>query len=334
MKIVQLLAMCLLTVGFVTPAATQDVLACLITSIDNDPFAIKVKEGATAKAKELGLGLRSYAGKIGGDSESQIAAIESCIADGAKGILLMPSNPSVIVSTMKKARDAGILVVALDDVLEPVDAADATIGIDAFKIGRSLGMWAKGAESNISSKNVIMFEDANDDFAYSAMYGFIEGSGIDQVPSVSCSCDCKKDECRKRCTPECKKTTSGLIIFGEFGQTIDIPQRLTPSPIWFATGPEAMRRAIDTRNGLGASGITISGYGGCPSVGEVRNGGLSATVLVFADQMAMDGIDAIATFAQTGETPAKYTSSDYILVTDRPQPGVESIDSKTAMSRC
>ena len=68
-------------------AAGHAVSACLITKTDTNPFFVKMKEGATAKAEALGISLKSYAGKIDGDHESQVAAIETCIADGAKGIL-------------------------------------------------------------------------------------------------------------------------------------------------------------------------------------------------------------------------------------------------------
>ena len=38
--------------------------ACLITKTDTNPFFVKMKEGATAKAEELGISLKSYAGKV------------------------------------------------------------------------------------------------------------------------------------------------------------------------------------------------------------------------------------------------------------------------------
>ena len=101
-----------------------------------------MKEGATAKAKELGVTLKSYAGKIDGDSESQVAAIESCIASGAKGILITASDTKGIVSSVKKARDAGLLVIALDTPLEPADAADATFATDNLLAGKLIGEWA------------------------------------------------------------------------------------------------------------------------------------------------------------------------------------------------
>ena len=95
-----------------------------------------------AKAEELGIDLKSFAGKIDGDHETQVQAIETCIADGAKGILITASDTSSIVSSVQQARDAGLLVIALDTPLEPADAADATFATDNREAGRLIGAWA------------------------------------------------------------------------------------------------------------------------------------------------------------------------------------------------
>ncbi len=44
--------------------------------------------------------------------------------------------------TVEKAREAGILVIALDTPLEPITAADATLATDNFKAGELIGQWA------------------------------------------------------------------------------------------------------------------------------------------------------------------------------------------------
>eukprot|EP01037_Dinobryon_pediforme_P031385 gene31385-35847_t len=126
----------------VSQSMAAGVGACLITKTDTNPFFVKMKEGATAKAKEIGVSLKTYAGKIDGDSESQIAAIESCIADGAKGILITASDTKGIVPSVKKARDAGLVVIALDTPLDPADAADATFATDNLLAGKLIGAWA------------------------------------------------------------------------------------------------------------------------------------------------------------------------------------------------
>ena len=102
-----------LGLGAVTAHAAT-IGACLITKTESNPFFVKMKKGAEAKAKELGIDLKTYTGKYDGDNESQVAAIETCIADGAKGILITPSDTKAIVPTVEKARKAGILVIALD----------------------------------------------------------------------------------------------------------------------------------------------------------------------------------------------------------------------------
>ena len=43
----------------------------------------------------------------------------TCIADGAKGILIAASDTKAIVDQVKKAQDAGLLVIALDTPLDP-----------------------------------------------------------------------------------------------------------------------------------------------------------------------------------------------------------------------
>ena len=104
------------------PAFAQDISACLITKTDTNPFFVKMKEGAQAKADELGMTLKAYAGRVDGDNESQVAAIETCIADGAKGILLVPSDTKAIVDIGQEgSRAPGSMVIALDTPLEPID---------------------------------------------------------------------------------------------------------------------------------------------------------------------------------------------------------------------
>ena len=148
-----------LGVAFAAPAEAADVSACLITKTDTNPFFVKMKEGATAKAAELGVNLKSYAGKIDGDSESQVAAIETCIADGAKGILIAASDTKGIVPTVQKARDAGILVIALDTPLEPIDSADSTFATDNLLAGKLIGQWAAATLGDAAKDAKIAFLD-------------------------------------------------------------------------------------------------------------------------------------------------------------------------------
>ena len=78
---------------------------------------------------------------IDGDHETQVRAVETCIASGAKGILIAASDTKAIVPVLKNAQDNGLLVIALDTPLEPITAADSTFATDNFKAGELGGAW-------------------------------------------------------------------------------------------------------------------------------------------------------------------------------------------------
>ena len=140
-------------------AAPEGTSACLITKTETNPFFVKMREGAEAKAAELGITLNSYAGREDGDHESQVQAIETCIANGVSGILLAASDTAAIVDSVQQARDAGILVIALDTPLNPIDAADATFATDNFKAGELIGQWAKAQLGDAAADAKIAFLD-------------------------------------------------------------------------------------------------------------------------------------------------------------------------------
>ena len=156
--------------------------ACLITKTDTNPFFVKMREGAAAKAEELGMTLNSYAGKVDGDNESQVAAIETCIANGADGILITASSTSAIVPSVQQARDAGILVIALDTPLDPIDAADMTFATDNFLAGELIGQWAAAKLGDAAADARVAFLDldvSQPTVGVLRDQGFMQGFGID-----------------------------------------------------------------------------------------------------------------------------------------------------------
>src|SRR5215470_7632629 len=125
------------------PAQAQDrVIVGLITKTNSNPFFVRMREGAEQKARELGVELRAFAGRVDGDNQSQVEAIENLISARARGILITPSDSRAIVPSIERARAAGILVIALDTPLDPPTAADATFATDNFRAGELVGQWA------------------------------------------------------------------------------------------------------------------------------------------------------------------------------------------------
>ena len=135
-----------------------------------------------AKAKELGITLITAAGKYDGDNDGQVAAIENMIAAGAKGFAIVPSDSKAIVPTIKKARDAGLMVIVLDTPLDPMDAATATFATDNRKAGQLIGEWAKGTLGDKAADASIVFLDLATNqptVDFLRDQGFMAGFGID-----------------------------------------------------------------------------------------------------------------------------------------------------------
>ena len=154
----------------------------LITKTETNPFFVKMREGAEAKAKELGVKLITAAGKFDGDNDGQVAAIENLISAGAKGFAIVPSDSKAIVPTIKKARDAGLMVIVLDTPLDPMDAATATFATDNRKAGMLIGQWAKGTLGDkAKDAKIVLLDLATNQptVDYLRDQGFMAGFGID-----------------------------------------------------------------------------------------------------------------------------------------------------------
>ena len=124
----------------------------------------------------------TFAGKYDGDNQAQVEAIESLIAAGAKGILITPSDTAAIVPTVEKARQAGILVIALDTPLNPINAADATFATDNFKAGELIGQWAKATLGDkAASAKIALLDLSPNQVTVDVLrdQGFLQGFGID-----------------------------------------------------------------------------------------------------------------------------------------------------------
>nr|WP_167383923.1 sugar ABC transporter substrate-binding protein [Cereibacter sphaeroides] len=318
------------------PALAQDMTACLITKTDTNPFFVKMKEGATAKAQELGITLKSYAGRIDGDSESQVAAIETCIADGAKGILITASDTKGIVPSVQKARDAGLLVIALDTPLDPIDAADGTFATDNFLAGELIGTWAKArmgdaaGDARIALLNLDVSQPSVDVLRNQ---GFLQGFGVELGDKTRWG-----DEDDPRIVGQ--EVTQGNEEGGRRAMESLLAQDPTINLVHTINEPAAAG-AYEALKSIGreADVLIVSVDGGCPGVQNVKDGVIGATSQQYPLQMAALGVEAIAAFAKDGTKPAisegkDFTDTGVALVTDQPVEGVESIDSTKGAELC
>ena len=317
-------------------AGGHSISACLITKTDTNPFFVKMKEGATAKAEELGIELKSFAGKVDGDHETQVQAIETCIADGAKGILLTASDTSSIVPAVQQARDAGLLVIALDTPLEPIDSADATFATDNFLAGELIGAWAAATlGDDAANAKIGMLDLAVSQPSVGVLrdQGFLTGFGIDVM-------DVSKwgDETDPRIIGN--DVTAG----NEEGGRRAMENLLAQDPminVVYTINEPAAAGAYEALKAIGRENdvLIVSVDGGCPGVQNIADGVIGATSQQYPLLMASLGIEAIAAWAADGSKPTNTEGKDFFdtgvaLVTGAPVEGVESISIEEGMARC
>ena len=179
-------------------AQAQDVITIgLITKTETNPFFVKMREGAQAAADKAGVKLITASGKSDSDNDSQVTAIENMVNAGVKGILLVPAVSAAIVPTVQKAREAGVLVIALDTPTDPDDAVDALFATDNFKAGLLIGQYAKAALGDKPVKIATLDADPGNKTGVLRHNGFLEGFGIkDGDPSIVCSGDSGGDQAK------------------------------------------------------------------------------------------------------------------------------------------
>ncbi|NRB02935.1 MAG: sugar ABC transporter substrate-binding protein [Rhodobacteraceae bacterium] len=316
-------------------AAAAETSVCLITKTDTNPFFVKMKEGAEAKAAELGMTLKSFAGKIDGDHETQVQAIETCILDGASGILLTASDTSSIVPAVQQARDAGLLVIALDTPLSPIDAADSTFATDNFLAGELIGKWAAGTVGDTSSAKIGMMNINVSQPTVGVLrnQGFLQGFGIDLADPAKWG-----DE------TDARIVNNEVTNANEEGGRKSMENLLTMDAgtnVLYTINEPAAAGAYETLKDFGKTDdvIVVSVDGGCPGVQAVADGELGATSQQYPLLMAALGVEAVKTWAETGQKPENTPGKEFFdtgvaLITDNPVDGVPSISSAEGLELC
>jgi len=295
-----------------------------------------MKEGALKGAKANGIELQTFAGKIDGDVETQISAVETCIASGAKGILITPTDSRALTPIIDTARKNGLLVIALDTPFEPADTADATFATDNFKAGELIGQWAKarmGAKAKDAKIALLDLNPSEVSVDYLRDQGFLTGFGVDVKDPKDIG-----DETDPRIVGN--DVTNG----NEEGGRKAMENLLQKDPeinVVYTINEPAAAGAYEALKALGRTGkvLIVSVDGGCPGVQNVKEGIIGATSMQFPLLMASKGIEAIKAWADTGAKPENSPGLDFFntgveLITDQPVDGLESTTSAEGLNKC
>lgn len=320
--------------------STEPIGVTLITKTATNPFFVAMAAGAKEKTDELGMTLTTAAGAEDGDTATQITAIENAVSRGDKGILITPGGPDVNPAIVK-AREAGLLVIALDTPPDPADTVDITFATDNFLAGQLIGQWAAAQLGGETATIALLdlFDDKVVSVDYARDQGFLTGMGIDVADPLK-----NGDEAATGSYSGgsyeivCNLATQGA----EDGGQTAMENCLSKNPdinVVYTINEPAANGAYKALQSAGKTALIVSVDGGCAGVGLVKDGVIGATSQQYPLKMASLGVQAIFDLANGGAKPAVSEGLDFFntgvaLVTDQPADGVESITSEEATAIC
>jgi fructose transport system substrate-binding protein len=310
------------------PAAAQNApVIGLITKTETNPF-VKMKEGAAAAAKAQGAKLLTGAGKADGDNAGQVTAMENMIAAGAKTILITPSDSKAIVPSIKKAREKGVLVIALDSPTDPTEGTDALFATDNYKAGVLIGQYAKAALGGKPAKIVTLDLFPGHPVGAQRHNGFLRGFGL---PAP----DAKSNELGKDAAVVCMADSYGDQAKGQTAME-NCLQKVGDVNVVYTINEPAAAGAFNALKKAGKEKgvIVVSVDGGCQGIKDVGAGVIAATSQQYPLKMAAMGVEAGVEYAKTGKKPSGYTDTGVTLIAAKAMAGVDSKDVKTGTDLC
>ena len=308
-------------------AADQPIIG-LITKTETNPFFVKMKEGASEAAKAKGAKLLSGAGKADGDNAGQVTAMENMIAAGAKTILITPSDSKAIVPAIRKARDKGVLVIALDSPTDPTEGTDALFATDNYKAGELIGQYAKAALGGKPAKIVTLDLFPGHPVGAQRHNGFLKGFGL-AAPEA------KSNELGKAAEVVCMADSFGDQAKGQTAMENCLQKSPEVNLVYTINEPAAAGAYKALKSAGKEKGVVIvSVDGGCQGIKDVGAGVIAATSQQYPLKMAAMGVDAGVEYAKTGKKPSGYTDTGVTLIAAQPLAGVDSQDVKTGTALC
>lgn len=136
------------------PAASAPRQIGLVMKTLTNPFFIEMEKGARRAEKEFGISLIVKTAAQETSIEQQIQLVNDLIAAKVDAIVIAPADSQSLVETLKKASDAGIKIVNIDNRLDAESVKNAGLDIvpfisvdndaGAYKAGKYLADKASG----------------------------------------------------------------------------------------------------------------------------------------------------------------------------------------------
>lgn len=307
-----------------------------------NPYFLKMSEDAQAAADELGVELSVQTTTVGGSDDIASQQIESAVASGAQAILVVPTGGG-IVPAIEKARDAGVLVLALDNPTDPADAVDMSYITGNRSVGVDLGKWVAakldGGAATIAMLDV--FSDRVFPVDVDRDQGFLEGMGIpladeglnaDEEPTGEYS--------GGSYTIVCNQATAATQDGGRTAMENCLSANPNINVVYTINEPAAFGAYQALEAAGKTDGVIIATFdGSCQGIEAMERGELTVDAQTYPGKMASLAVAAAVEYIKNGSVPEPtegetYYNTGSAIVTDDAVDGVTSISSEEASELC
>jgi fructose transport system substrate-binding protein len=282
-----------------------------------------MKDVAQDTADDDDVELLTATGRSDVDYQSQVRAIEDMTNRGAKGILIAPTDSQAVVPAIREARRTGVTVIAVDTPTDPESAVDALFATDNARAGELIGRYARAKARDEGFEPRIAMLDLAPGIASGQLRhdGFLSGFGIEEGdPQIIGSVNTEGDEAKGR---------TGMEQLLRASPDINIVYTVNePAAFGAAAALDAAGKSQDDV-------ILVSVDGGCDAIKEgVRPGIIDATAQQYPENMAREGVEALAKAARGGAEPSGYLDTGVELITGDPVDDVDSQDVAFGVRNC
>ena len=289
-----------------------------------------MKEGAEAKAKELGVTLQSYAGKFDGDNDGQVAAMEQLIAAGAKGILLVPSNSKAIVPTVEEGPQGRRRRHHPRHLARSGGRRRRQLRHRQLQGGRADRPMGEGERSATRRERQDRHSRRSGQQAHRST------SPSQRLPRWVRRHDQGSEDYAESDSPQIvgSDVTAGSEEGGRTAME-KILQKTDRSTLVYAINEPAAYGGYAALKAAGKDkGVTIVAVdGGCNGVKMMKDGIIGGNSQQYPLLMAADGVQEVVDFVKSGKKPASIDSGEK-LITDHPVTGVPSVTTDEATKLC
>ncbi len=311
-----------LTVSLGACAETRSAVTIgLITKQEDNPYWVTMRDVAQQEAGKTGATLITATGTSDVDVESQRKALADMVSRGVNGVLIAPTDSTALAEDIRKAREAGVTVIAVDTPMDPIDTTDAYFGTDNRRAGELVGQYAKakitelGTEPVVAMLNLAPGISSGEERAAGFLAGF--GIGAEGV-AVSADSEGDRDLAKKAMT--------------------DVLSRQSGINVVYAINEPAALGAVEALKDAGknlADIVVVAVDGGCDAMkAAVRPGDIDAVAMQFPQNMAREGVQAIVSKVRDKQDPSGYLATGTELVSGSPAPGIASKNVEYGIRTC